>query len=56
MSQLHSSDEDDDEDLIDHKLTGGTYKLRDSRYFCYQNLITLSFGTPLSFFIIWLYL
>lgn len=37
MSQLHSTDEDDDEDLIDHKLTGGTYKLRDSRYFSQQN-------------------
>lgn len=38
MSQLHSTDEDDDEDLVDHKLTGGTYKLRDSRYFSRQKI------------------
>lgn len=30
-SQLHSTDDDDI--IIEHKHTGGTYKLRDSRYF-----------------------
>lgn len=40
-SQLHSPDDDDDDDdhdhddddvIVEHEHTGGTYKLRDSRY------------------------
>lgn len=38
-TQLRSPDDDDDDDddkddvIIEHEHTGGTYKLRDSRYF-----------------------
>lgn len=35
-SQLHSADDNDDDDdddvIVEHEHTGGTYKLRDSRY------------------------